>query len=188
VKRIEKYTVQIAAIVAIAGFAFWLALVARESTFIQETASSYGYVGILLISFASGFNLLVPIPAISFPPLYIETGLNPIVTVGLITIGMTAADSVAYLLGRLGRDVAKEMEQNRVVKFFDKIQVQHKAASLIAIFLYAALAPLPNEILAIPLGFMRFRFIVLLPILLVGNLAFNTLGAFGIVSIFNALM
>jgi membrane protein YqaA with SNARE-associated domain len=185
VKITKSYSLKIFVAILVITLAFWLAHLARESSFIQEMVAAYGYLGILVVSFASGFNLLVPIPAVSFLPLYAEAGLSVPVTVTLITIGVTVADSVAYLIGRLGREVAAEIDHNRVVAFFDRIQIKHKTAPLVVIYLFASLAPLPNEILVIPLGLMRFRFSTLFPLLLAGNATFNTLTALGLLHIFD---
>jgi len=183
----RAYTVRAIAIVIIVSFAFLLALLAREYTFFQEMVASYGYLGILAVSFASGFNLIVPIPAVSFVPLYSEAGLSIPITLALITIGMTAADSIAYLLGRLSRTASVEIERSRIVRFLDRIKVKHKNALIVIIFFYAVLVPLPNEVLAVPLGLMHFRFTLLIPLLLAGNAAFNIITAYGILAIFEVV-
>jgi membrane protein YqaA with SNARE-associated domain len=167
VKITKSYFLKIFVAILVITLAFWLAHLARESSFIQEMVATYGYLGI------------------SFLPLYAEAGLSVPVTVTLITIGVTVADSVAYLIGRLGREVAAEIDHNRVVAFFDRIQIKHKTAPLVVIYLFASLAPLPNEILVIPLGLMRFRFSTLFPLLLAGNATFNTLTALGLLHIFD---
>lgn len=184
-QKARLYAFKIAVLVAVLAFAFWLARLAQENTFIQELVVSYGYLGIFLISIASGFNLVLPIPAVSFLPLYLEAGLNFWITIGFITLGMTLADSLAYFIGFIGRDIATRYNNAHIFQKIDQWSKRNKNIPLVVMFVYASLAPFPNEVLLIPLGIMRCRFIYLFPIVLAGNTIFNILTAFGVLSIFN---
>ena len=165
--------------------ALYLGHLARENVFIQETVQRFGYLGIFVVSLISGFNLAVPIPAISFLPLFLESGLSASLTVVIITLGMTVADSLAYFVGRVGRNF---VDRDRpLVKKLSSLEGRYRFAPVVILALWAVFMPLPNEILTLPLGFLGFRLKHLVLPLLFGNAVFNTLSAFGVVKLFDLL-
>jgi hypothetical protein len=61
-------------IILMAGL-FHLAKIIRNNPGVRDAILAYGYPGIFFISLLSGFNIAVPIPAIAFLPLFLESGL-----------------------------------------------------------------------------------------------------------------
>jgi len=179
----KKLIFSLVAIVGVITFAFWLADIARENEAVQEFVSRFGYIGIFIISLISGFNLIVPVPAAAFLPIFIASGQNVWVAIFIITLGMTVADSIAYLIGKAGK-YAVEQKSERVIKFFDELSEKYTLAPFIVMLLYAAFIPFPNEILLIPLGFIGYKYRYILPALLIGNFFFNVILASGIVGLY----
>ncbi|MDO8574297.1 MAG: hypothetical protein Q7R86_01605, partial [bacterium] len=62
-----------------------------DNSVVRDVVSHYGYLGVFVISFISGFNFAVPVPAISFLPLFLELEKSVVLVVLFITIGMTLA-------------------------------------------------------------------------------------------------
>lgn len=182
-----KLLLQVAFIAVVIAFAFWAAQFARENTVVQAFVSSYGYIAIFLVSIISGFNLIVPIPAVSFLPLFLESGLNLWVVLLIMTIGMALADSIAYLVGKSGRQIAAIRDHSKLFAKIDALRARYRRAPLFVLFAFASIVPLPNEVLVIPMGFMGYRLReIILPVLF-GNGVFNILTAFGIISLFRVL-
>lgn len=174
-------------LVAFIVLAFFLGQIAQESETVRNIVFNYGYAGIFLIALISGFNLVVPIPAISFLPLFIESGLNYWVTIVFITFGMAVADVVVYLLGKAGRKALTDSYGERILGWFRNIQAKYPRLPLFLLFIFASTVPLPNELLVIPLAFLNYRLLQVFPIVLAGNFVFNLLytqGIFHIWSIF----
>ena len=69
--------------------ALWLSYTAIENELIQELVLKYGYGGVFLTSLFSGFNIIAPIPIISFLPLFIVSGLNLWIIIFTIAVGLT---------------------------------------------------------------------------------------------------
>lgn len=183
-KKILKIIIQCVSLFLIIGFALYFGHLARENESIQNIIGSYGYIGIFVVSVISGFNFIVPIPAASFLPLFLESGLNYWTTIAIMSAGMTLADSFAYFLGNLG---TKMVSTPFAKKLENKIKIIHEKynwAPLIILFLFAAVAPLPNEVLLIPFAFLNYRFVYLIPIIFSGNVVFNFLFSKGIINIF----
>ncbi|MDO8600057.1 MAG: hypothetical protein Q7R73_00345 [bacterium] len=182
--KILKIFLQVAVLVAIFAGALYATRIAQESEAVRVVVARYGYVGIFVISVISGFNLAVPVPAIAFLPLFLESGLNFWAAIFFIGAGMTLADTIAYFLGKVGRQVISYSTGDGVLLRLEKMRERHRFGPMAVLFLFAALVPFPNEILVVPLGFLKYRIVYIIPTVFAGNLVFNTLYAAGVVELF----
>lgn len=181
-RRGTSIALKVAAVAAAIAIIFWANQVAVENHRILEAIHRFGYVGLFVVAAISGFNLVVPIPAISLFPLLIEAGLQPIPSVLVIATGMTVGDMVGYLLGRAGR---KLVEKPQWIGRIERAQDRHRLAPYVLLFFWAAFAPLPNEIIVIPMALIGCRWIGVLGAALGGNLIFNSLAAAGFQGFFD---
>ncbi len=157
---------------------------ASESLIVQEVVQSYGYFGVLIASVISSINPIVPIPAVTFVPVFISAGLNfwPIVIV--LVLGVTLGDTIGYFIGRAGFTVLSG-HMTQYMEKIEKWRERYPRAPLFILFLWTLISPMPNEILVIPLALAGYSLKKLLPILLVGNFIFNTVLASGVLAIFD---
>lgn len=162
--------------------ALWLANYAKDSELLRDLAREYGYLGAFTGGVISGFNLAVPIPAIAFLPLFLESGLNLWIVILVLASGMTLADSVAYILGKKGRHITDNTQQ-RIIHKLEEVRTNHPRWPLGFLFIFASLAPLPNEVIVIPMAFIGYKAKQVIPILILGNFTFNLLSAFGILNL-----
>ena len=163
----------------------WANLYAAEQDLVREGARRFGYPGIFIAAAISGFNLVVPIPVIAFYPFFMEVGFSPVPTVLLIAAGMTTGDLVGYLLGHVARE-AMAPRARRLMARLERLRERHRVLPFVVMFAYAAFAPIPNEVLVIPLAFMRYPLAGVFVAVLLGNVIFNTLVAVGVVTVFEA--
>jgi membrane protein YqaA with SNARE-associated domain len=174
--------VRVVGIVAVIALATWANIYAADHDVVREMAARFGYPGIFLAAAVSGFNLVVPIPLIAFFPFFMEIGFGAVPTVVVIALGMTTGDLVGYLIGRTTRELVAPKERGLIARL-DRLRERHRVLPFVAMFLYAAFAPVPNEVLVIPLAFLRYPLIGVFTAVLAGNLIFNALVAFGILSV-----
>lgn len=160
----------------------WFTLLARESDYIQELVVQFGYIGIYLFSVASGFNVLVPIPAIAFVPLFVESGLSFATTIIVITLGLTTGDALGFLLGNVGRELARNKVSFAFLEKIERAMHTHYFVPILFLFVYAAFVPFPNEVLVIPLAFLGYKARYILGAIFFGNIIFNTLYGYAGVS------
>lgn len=188
----KKFLWQGIGVLAVVGIAFYLAYLSQGNEVVQNAISQYGYAGIFVVAFVSGFNLVVPLPAIAFMPLFLEAGLNFWITITIITVGITCADSIAYIIGGVGHKMLLEQKKYTHEKsLFQKllrIKKKHRYAPLVVLFVYSIIAPLPNELMVIPMGLLGYRYMQIFPIVLVGNFIFNIIYATGVESLFQLLI
>lgn len=169
------------------SFMFYLASLVQENEALREAVVAYGYPGILVVSLLTGFNLAVPIPAISFLPLFVESGLDFWTTIAVITVGVTIADMIAYFLGKFGFELTSGVSESRVFKKLASVHERYSWSPPLFLFFFAALAPIPNEVMVIPMGFLGYRLIHILPSVLLGNFIFNLLYSTGVITVFEFL-
>jgi membrane protein YqaA with SNARE-associated domain len=186
-KKLFKLGFQLIFLVAVFIVAFELRDLAHQSEALRTLVVSYGYFGIFLVSAISGINIFIPIPAIAFLPLFLASGLEFWLTIVVISIGMTLGDSVSYIIGKAGRYVFDSSKKSKLTSRLKKLHSQwlkkHRSIPLLVLLFFAAFIPLPNEIIIIPLAFLGYKFTRLLPWLMIGNLAFNTLSGLGVLEI-----
>lgn len=169
----RKNLLRLLMLFAVLALAFYLSRLAQGSETVQSLVSGYGYLGVFIVSLASGFNLLVPIPAVAFMPLFLESGLGFAGSTAVMVLGMTAADGLAFLLARTGRQAAAgPLEENRIFKKLDRLRQRYHYLPLVVLFFFAAFAPLPNETLLVPMAFLGYKFKTLMPIVLAANVVF----------------
>lgn len=174
-------------LLALFALAFYLAKQAPESETISSLVRNHGYWGIFLVSLISGFNLAVPVPAIAFLPLFLEAGLSYWATIAVVTLGVSMADSIAFLLARTGKVLVSERWGKKAFQTLEKWREMYRVAPLVALFIFASLAPLPNEVMLVPLGLMGYKYRHILPVILLGNLAFEILYSKGILEVYQSL-
>lgn len=182
IKRVAVFAIFIVAI-------FWLTNYIAEEESIQYLVNSFGYYGIYTASVISGFNLIVPIPIIAFISIFLDAGFGFWTTIFVIAAGMTTGDLLGYFLGRLGRHLVQEGMGSKVWVSKKLISIREKNPHLPYLFLFimASFVPLPNEITVLPMSFLGYKLVFILPIVFVGNLIFNYLSATGVIALFNFL-
>jgi len=136
-------------IVALAALFF-----AREDPYAMLSAfGEFGYPGIFLLSFIGAVSIIVPIPytvvllTISAP----QFGFNPLLLAVVAGFGAAVGELVGYGLGYAGRRVVSkkyDRRLNAMLRIFDRFGMP-------AVFIFA-LTPLPDDLLFIPLGLMRY--------------------------------
>ncbi|MEM2281238.1 MAG: VTT domain-containing protein [Candidatus Bathyarchaeia archaeon] len=122
---------------------------------LQNFSIQYGYLGIFLVSLLGSMSIFFPVPytVVLFTMSSIET-FNPILIAFASGLGSAIGEFSGYLLGLGGRKIISE-KGRRNVEFLLKVFGRYGA---LAIFVFA-LTPLPDDLLFIPLGVMRYGFL-----------------------------
>lgn len=176
----------IVGILAIFIFALFLADFVSQNGAAQDIVGKFGYIGIALIALVSGFNLIFPIPVVFFVPVFTAAGYPLWGIIVAMAVGITIADSIGYLIGSLGHTYTKN-NYPTVFRTLEGLKEKHRKLILPLVFVYAAIAPLPNELIMIPLAVLGFRYRVLIVPFILGTLVYVTLVAYGAQNIFELL-
>lgn len=147
-------------------------VIQQLSTWMESLALQYGYFGIFLISLVGALSIIFPIPYTviiftlggTFEPLWIALAAG---------IGSAVGEFSGYLVGFGGSKVISEKYKKKMeflMKLFDRF-------GLIIIFLFA-LTPLPDDLLFIPLGVIRYNVVRAFIPALVGKICMNFIVAY----------
>ncbi|NWG11585.1 DedA family protein [Candidatus Bathyarchaeota archaeon] len=140
----------------------------------ENLALQYGYFGVFLIGFVGAISIFFPIPytVIIFTLGGVE-GFEPLLIAVAAGLGSAIGEFSGYLLGVGGRKVINERYEKRMdllVRLFNRF-------GPIVIFLFA-LTPLPDDLLFIPLGVMRYNLIRTFIPALIGKFCMNLIVAY----------
>lgn len=117
---------------------------------LDQFALHYGYLGVFAVSALGASTVVVPIPYTLI--IYALGGvLEPVLLALSAGAGSAVGEFTGYILGYFGRKAVNETRKRRVaamLRLFNRY-------GPVAIFVFA-LTPLPDDLLFIPLGIMRF--------------------------------
>jgi membrane protein DedA with SNARE-associated domain len=142
-------------------------------------SEAYGYFGIFLISLIGAMSIFFPIPytVIIFTLGGLKSGdswvFEPLWIAVAAGLGSAIGEFSGYLLGVGGRKIISEKYKRKMdflVKVFNKF-------GSVAIFLFA-FTPLPDDLLFIPLGVMRYSLIKAFIPALIGKFFMNLIVAY----------
>jgi membrane protein YqaA with SNARE-associated domain len=146
----------------------------------ESFATQYGYFGIFLISFLGATSVFIPIPytVVIFTLGGLQT-FDPLLIAVAAGTGAAIGEFSGYLIGFGGRRVIGEKYKKKM----DFLTRLFKKFGPIVIFVFA-LTPLPDDLLFIPLGIMRYSLLkAFIPALLgkfVSNLIIAYSGRFSV--------
>ena len=115
----------------------------------------YSYLGVFVLSFIGTASIIIPVPytLIIFTLSMHPSQWNPTLLIIAGGFGSALGEFTGYALGYFGRRIISEERQRKMtylVRVFDRY-------GPLAIFVFA-LTPLPDDLLFIPLGIMRYKF------------------------------
>lgn len=145
----------------------------------QNLSIQYGYFGIFLISLFGAMSIFFPIPytVVIFTIGGIKVGdawiFEPVWVAVAAGIGSTVGEFSGYLIGFGGRKAISGKYQKKM----DFLMKLFKKFGSVLIFLFA-LTPLPDDLLFIPLGVMRYGIIRALVPALIGKVLMNLIIAY----------
>ncbi len=118
-----------------------------------QLLTQYGYIGIFLISFIGTASIIIPVPyTLVIFTLSLTGQWDPILLTIAGGTGSAIGELTGYALGYFGGRIVSEERQRKMtylVKLFDRY-------GPLAILLFA-MTPLPDDVLFIPLGILRYK-------------------------------
>ena len=141
----------------------------------RDVASQFGYFGVFLISLIGTMAIIIPIPYTLVILLLGVEGWDPLLLTIAGGTGSALGEFAGYLLGYYGRRIISR-DRQRKMDYFLKLFGRY---SPVAIFFFA-LTPLPDDLLFIPLGILRYSPIkAFIPAILGKSLMCFILASFG---------
>ena len=135
----------------------------------------FGYLGVFFISFIGTMSIIVPIPyTLVILWLSMRGAMNPLLLTIAGGIGSGIGEFSGYAIGYYGRTMISKKRQRKMNYM---VKVLNRYGSIV-IFLFA-LTPLPDDLLFVPLGILRYSFIKAFIPCFLGKLLMCGILAFG---------
>lgn len=132
----------------------------------------YGYAGAFLISIFGNFTIFFPVP-FTITIYAFGATLNPLLLGFACGLGSTLGEFSAYLVGAGGRKVVEDRYEERLESA--RLLIERHGMAIIFLF---ALLPLPDDVVLIPLGMMRYDLKKALIAAFLGKLSMCTIVAY----------
>lgn len=153
----------------------------------QGIIQDYGYFSIVILSFIAGLNIIVPVPAASFVPIFVAGGISLITIISLLVLGTMIADLVAYAIGRISKTFTATHYPALQTKI-THLYTDRKHLLPYFVFGFSAFIPIPNDVYLIPLGIMGVPLRSIIFPLIAGTMIYQTLATLGIYNVFLLLV
>lgn len=155
------------------GWLLILQLVGPEKL-VEYIGIENGYVVITLIALFGGVSSFTGVTYIAAIITFASVGLSPVGLAIASGIGVSFGDTLYFYLGKHGRS---SISQGSLHTFFEKVTkwLEGKSEYWVSLFTvtYTAISPFPNDILALTLGALRQRYIIVVPAMICGNIIFT---------------
>ncbi|MEM3039550.1 MAG: VTT domain-containing protein [Candidatus Methanomethylicaceae archaeon] len=138
----------------------------------HEFVLSYGYFGTFIISVLGNLVPFLPVPYL-VPIFLLSEVLEPFFVGITVGIGASLGKCVSYAIGRGGRAVLDE-KKKKELECFGNLLGKYGA---VAVYLFASL-PLPDDIIVMPFGIIKYNFKRFFLALLLGKLTLGMLVAY----------
>ncbi len=121
---------------------------------LSQLLLQYSYLGVFVLSFIGTASIIIPVPyTLIIFTLSLTGQWNSTLLIMAGGLGSALGESTGYALGYFGRRIVSEERQRKMtylVRVFDRY-------GPVAIFVFA-LTPLPDDLLFIPLGMLKYKF------------------------------
>lgn len=132
-----------------------------------------GFIAVFLLSLI-GCLSVVPIPytyILFLIAMHYE--LNPIIVSLGGAFGSTLGETIAWFLGRASSSILRDTKYFKRIETIIKFTKSHSSITLPILTFIFALTPLPDKILFLPLGVVRYSVLRLLPAAFMGKMMMN---------------
>jgi len=143
---------------------------------IIDSLLQFGFLGVFLISLIGAMSIIIPIPyTFVILTLGMRGAMDPLLLTVAGGLGSAIGELSGYLLGYYGRALISEKRQRKIDYI---VRILKGRYGPVVIFLFA-LTPLPDDLLFIPLGILRYKFVKAFVPSLLGKLTMVAILAYG---------
>ncbi|MFP4424361.1 MAG: hypothetical protein ACLFP2_03970 [Candidatus Woesearchaeota archaeon] len=137
-----------------------------------------GYLLMFLVASFGGFSVFTTASYFTTLILLAQNGLNPLLLGLAGGIGITIGDSFFFYLGMTGREACDSPLRKKIRKVSTFLRERFDWAVPIFVFVYACIAPMPNDVMTVSLGLAGYPYRKIILPLLIGNIVFTSVFAF----------
>jgi len=171
----EKNKKIFGAVFLIAIFAFWIIILYKipPTEIVDKVGVQNSYLLVFVLAIIGGISILFPLPYYLVVFTFAAGGSNPILLAVMAGTGVAVGDSTSYLVGYSGREILTGKPMVIFNKIYEWLSKKPKWMLFSFLYAYTAISPLPNDLINVPMGFMRFPYFRLVIPMWLGNMTFN---------------
>jgi len=142
----------------------------------ESIVNTYGYIGLFGVSFLGSLILFVPMPYFFLVVIASASQKFDPTIIGIVSaIGATTAKVIIFQLSYTGSKLMSESAENRLKPFMRLVSKYGGIAAFLA-----AITPLPDDLVYIPLGLARYGRMKFILFTLAGKIIFTMSIAWGV--------
>lgn len=166
-------------LVILALFAAWTVLLYMVSPdeIVEMIGVHNSYIVLFFMALLGGTSIFLPFPYYLFTISFAAGGLNPLLLGVVAGLGTLIGDTTTYYVAYHARAIAPRKYSAVFNKILDWSTKKNPFVFSLLVFLYAAIIPLPDDLITVPSGFTRYPFWRLAIPLGLGKIVFNTIVA-----------
>ncbi len=156
-------------------FIVWLVILYKipPTEIVDKIGVKNGYLLVLILAIIGGTSILFPLPYYLVVFTFASGGLNPFLLAIMAGTGVAVGDSTSYLVGYSGREILSGKLMIIFNKLYNWLSKKPKWMLFSFLYLYTAISPLPNDLINVPMGFIKFPYLRLMIPMWLGNITFN---------------
>jgi len=156
-------------------FIVWLFILYKipPTEIVDKVGVKNGYLLVLILAIIGGTSILFPIPYYLVVFTFAAGGLNPFLLAFMAGTGVAIGDSTSYLVGYSGREILSGKMMNIFNRMYEWLSKKPKWMLFSFLYIYTAISPLPNDLINVPMGFVKFPYFRLMIPMWLGNITFN---------------
>ncbi len=161
-------------------FIFYSLLTASYSPerLVDKIGISNSYFTLWLMALIGGTSIFLPFPYYIFTISLGAAGLNPFLLGLCAGLGTMMGDTTSYFLAYSGRKAVSGKLPKFLQKIFDWSVRKKPWRFMVFAFVYSSIAPLPDDLIVVPAGFLKYPFWRIIISVGLGKVVFNTILAF----------
>lgn len=173
-KKTKRYIAFFAFIIGIIAAIILISLV-KPTEIVDKIGVQNSYLALFIVASLGGVSSITSSSLFIFLSILAAGGLSPLL-LGLVGgIGASIGDSLFFYIGTKAENIAPEKMSKKSEKISKIIQSKPKWVVPIMVYLYAGFAPLPNDIMTVPLGFFKYKYKKIIAPLILGNITYTIL-------------
>jgi hypothetical protein len=171
-RTVQKHLPFISLVIFILASSIFFYYVSPDK-FVETLGLSNGYLVSFLVAFFASISTFINFPYQLIIIALASGGLNPYILGLTAGAGEILGDSTSYLLGYHSHQILPNSLKKPFIKFTNWCVKSPPWATYIALFLYGAFIPLPNDLIILPLAVGRYPYRRIVFPLAFGNIFFN---------------
>ena len=181
--NLMKKTLLIILGILILGMSLAAFFVDRDAL-IASVGIENAYAVLFVVSATAGVSVFTAAGFFAFFGAFVGANVDPLIASIVAGVGITFGDVIIFLFARLARENSETIKKSKIYQrlcaFVERLP---EWGVYTFTLLYAAFIPIPNDILMVVLGVLRYKLLPIIAVMILGNIVLMYLIAQGSIAV-----